>query len=281
MNRNYQSDAIVLSISSLGESNSLVTLLTKDRGIVKACLYGGPKSKLRSLCAQFHTGKVWIYETPEKNQNKISDFEVTKYHQTFSENLFKSYSALLATELIIKTECAGGGENISNCWNLINGFYDGLELCNEEQGKTGLLRFLWRFVHLSGLLPDTEGCEICGKSFSSETLSEKPEKVLLLEEMFGTPQKEKQIAPNTVYYSQYDCSFICHECAPGTQGPKFPLSMMGLNYLSSINTLPASASRNMLLDESSYFQIKQIVFDLAQKAANGTLNTLQTGMGIL
>lgn len=264
-------------------------MLTRDRGIVKACLYGGPKSKLKSLCAQFHAGKVWIYETPEKNQNKISDFEVTKYHGTFSENLYKSYAALLASELIIKTECAGGGDNIENCWNLLNGFFDGLELVNEEQGKAGLIRFLWRFVHLSGLLPDTEECESCGNSIaggqnaagSAPEENEKPEKVRLLEEMFGNPQKEQASVPDTVYFSSYNSVFICPECAGSTQGTKLPLSRIGLNYLSSIINLPASVSRNMPLDQASYFQIKQIVFDLAEKCANGPLNTLRTGMGIL
>ena len=281
LNRNYQTEAVVLSLSSLGENNSLVTLLTKDRGIIKACLYGGPKSKLRSLCAQFHRGKVWIYETPEKNQNKISDFEVLKYHVSFTESLYKSYAALLASELVIKTECAGGGENIENCWNLLNGFFDGLELVNEEQGKAGLIRFLWRFVHLSGLLPDTEECESCGKSFGLESENQKPEKVRLLEEMFGNPQKEQVSVPDTIYFSSYNSTFICPECAGSTQGTKFPLSRMGLNYLSSIINLPASVSRNMPLDQASYFQIKQIVFDLAEKCASGPLNTLRTGTGIL
>jgi len=284
MNRNYQTEAVVLSLSSLGENNSLVTLLTRDRGIVKACLYGGPKSKLKSLCAQFHTGKVWIYETPEKNQNKISDFEVTKYHGTFSENLFKSYAALLASELAIKTECAGGGDNIENCWNLINGFFDGLELCNEEQGKAGLIRFLWRFIHISGLLPDTEECEACGRPLCqnpADSVSQKPEKVRLLEEMFGNPEPEKKSFPDTVYFNTINSSFMCPECASTAHMTNQPLSLMGLNYLSSIINLPPSASRNMPLDQKSFLQIRSIVFDLAEKAANGPLNTLKSGMGIL
>jgi len=288
MNRNYQTEAIVLSLSSLGENNSLVTLLTKDRGIVKACLYGGPKSKLKSLCAQFHSGKIWIYETPEKNQNKISDFEVTKYHNTFSENLFKSYAALLASELVIKTECAGGGENIQNCWNLLNGFFDGLELSSEEQGKAGLIRFLWRFVHLSGLMPDTEECESCGKNFSSPSASgntEMSDKIRLVQEMFGTPEpapvQTSASQPNTVYFSSYASSFLCEECARGTQGITHPLSAVGLNYLSAIINQPPSVSRNMPLDQDSYYQIKSIVFDLAEKCASGALNTLKSGSGIL
>lgn len=280
LNRNYQTQAIVLSLSSLGENNSLVTLLTKDRGIVKTCLYGGPKSKLKSLCAQWNEGTVWIYETPEKNQSKISDFEAKSYHGTFGENLFKSYAALLAAELVIKTECAGGGDNIENCWNLIKGFYDGLELSNEEQGKAGLVRFLWRFIHLSGLAPDTELCESCGSPLFEET----PESVRLLKEMLGMPEAENQTPENknrNIFYSSYTSSFICPDCAGGTQGNKIPLSKMGLDYLSAIINLPPSQSRNLPLDKESFFKIREIVFDLAEKCANGPLNTLRTGSGIL
>lgn len=290
LNRNYQTEALVLSLSSLGENNSLVTLLTRDRGIVKAVLYGGPKSKLKSLCAQWNEGNIWIYETPEKNQNKISDFDVKKYHEGLSENLFKSYAALLACELVIKTECAGGGDNIENCWKLLNGFFDGLELSNEEQGKAGLIRFLWRFVHFSGLLPDTEECEACGKHFKNLNSQEEktvPPKVQLLQEMFGTlvspvtPEKENASSTENFFYSTYSNSFLCNECAASTPGNKIPLSKMGLDYLSAIINLPPSQSRNLPLDKESFFKIREIVFDLAEKCANGPLNTLRTGSGIL
>ena len=93
MNRSTSTSAIVLSLKPLGENNSSVTLLTPESGIVYAVLYGGPKSRLRSLVSQWNSGKVWLYENPEKNQIKISDFEVANYHASFSQNLFKSYAA--------------------------------------------------------------------------------------------------------------------------------------------------------------------------------------------
>jgi len=52
MPRNYVSQGIVFSVKLLGENNSSVCFLTEDCGIVYATLYGGPKSKLRSLVSQ-------------------------------------------------------------------------------------------------------------------------------------------------------------------------------------------------------------------------------------
>ena len=263
MNRNFSTEAVILSLSPLGENNTLVTLLTKDRGIVKACLYGGAKSKLKSLCAQWNTGIVWIYETPEKNQNKISDFDVKKYHLTFGESLFKSYAALLAAELVVKTECAGGGDNILNCWNLLNGFLDGLELSTEEQGKAGLIRFLWRFSGISGLQPDTEYCSFCEKSF--------------FENNGENPQKSCKL-----YYTMKENGFVCPDCQSHTEASQnLPLSLTALKYLHAVTNLPPLKSRNFPLDKSSAEEIKALVFNLAEQAANAPLNTIRIGLGIL
>ena len=127
MNRSSSTDAIVLSLRPLGENNSSVTLLTPEAGLVYAVLYGGPKSRMRSLVTQWNSGKVWLYENPEKNQIKISDFEVSNYHTSFSQNLFKSYAASLAAELAIKTRCGGSSQQ---CFRLLSGFFDGMELCD-------------------------------------------------------------------------------------------------------------------------------------------------------
>ena len=151
MNRSYYTKAIVLNLKETGENNNSVTLLTPDKGIIYATLYGGSKSKLRSRVAQWHSGTVWLYENAEKKQTKISDFEVENYHTTFGQNLFKMYAASLAAELAIKTKCAGSSEQ---CHTLVQGFFDGMELCDEEQSRLGLIRFLWRYLELMGVQPD-------------------------------------------------------------------------------------------------------------------------------
>ena len=83
MQRSYYTKAIVLNLKETGENNNSVTLLTPDKGVIYATLYGGPKSKLRSLVAQWHSGKIWLYDNPEKKQTKISDMEVSNYHESF------------------------------------------------------------------------------------------------------------------------------------------------------------------------------------------------------
>ncbi len=52
--RNRRTKAIIISIRIQGESNRTVTVLSPDDGIFYATLYGGPKSRMRSLVQQFN-----------------------------------------------------------------------------------------------------------------------------------------------------------------------------------------------------------------------------------
>ena len=164
MNRSYSTNAIVLNLKPSGENNSTVTLLTPDKGIIYATLYGGPKSKMKSLVAQWHSGKIWLYDNPEKKQTKISDIEVVNYHPSFGQNLFKMFAASLAAEIAIKTKCSGSPEQ---CFKLVHGLFDGMELCDEEQSRLGLIRFLWRYLALMGVQPEADSDE----AFAPEAVS--------------------------------------------------------------------------------------------------------------
>ena len=257
MNRSSSTDAIVLSLRPLGENNSSVTLLAPEAGLVYAVLYGGPKSRMRSLVAQWNSGKVWLYENPEKNQIKISDFEVSNYHTSFSQNLFKSYAASLAAELAIKTRCGGSSQQ---CFRLLSGFFDGMELCDEEQSRVGLIRFLWRYLELLGIQPVSHACSSCGKTF------------------FDT-----RFAPNAVsYYNSMENSFICPDCAGHLPGENMlSVKNNAVQYLSALTVLSPSEARKLTIDEDIYGQIRQLVFFLIENSIDQKLNSIETGMGIL
>ena len=243
MNRSYYTKAIILNLKETGESNNSVTLITPDKGIVYATLYGGPKSKLRSLVAQWHSGTVWLYDNPEKKQTKISDFEVENYHTSFGQNLFKMYAASLAAELAIKTKCAGSNEQ---CHTLLQGFLDGMELCDEEQSRLGLIRFLWRYLELMGVQPDATVVGV----FAPESNS---------------------------YYNRIENCF--EEDSDGQYN--IPVSRDALNYLASITLLQPSQVRLLKISKETYEELKQLVFFLLESNIETELNSIKTGPGIL
>ncbi len=254
---------MVLSLKPAGENNSNVTLLTPDKGIIYATLYGGPKSKLRSLVSLYNAGTIWLYESPEKNQTKISDFDVKNYHPNLSQNLFKIYAASLAAELSIKTHAAGSPQE---CFKYVCGFLDGMELCNEEQSRLGLIRFLWRFLILLGVNPDVKECENCNKSF--------------IDLKFDM----KEIS----YYNILDNTFLCKDCVESTfnqvgenQNLLLPLKLQAIRYLDALNTKNPKEVRQIKIDQESYQEIRKLVFYLIEKNVGNKLNSIETGAGIL
>ena len=146
--RNISMPALILSVQISGENNRRVTIFSPSEGIHFATLYGGPKSKLRSLVSPMNSGVIYLYRDEVKNQTKITDFDVKNCHLSFRENLFKTYASSLATEILIKTKCAGFPEE---AWKIVNGFLDGIELSSEEESRLGLIRFLWRYLALLGV----------------------------------------------------------------------------------------------------------------------------------
>lgn len=245
MNRSYYTNTIILNLKPAGENNCTVTLLTPDKGVIYATLYGGPKSKLRSLVALWHSGKIWLYENPEKKQTKISDMEVANYHTSFGQNLFKQYAASLAAEIAIKTRCAGSPEH---CFILVNGFLDGMELCDEEQSRLGLIRFLWRYLELMGVRPDTSEAG----TFATQTNS---------------------------YYNVVENCFTWEWDEQSTH--LIPIKNEAVRYLAAISALSPSEVRKIPVDKAMYEELKQFVFFLMEKNLETELNTIKTGTGIL
>lgn len=250
MLRSKSFPTIILSVKKSGENNSSVILLTPEKGITYATLYGGAKSKKKSLICQWNSGDILLYEIPEKNQIKITDFEVKNFHLSFSQSLYKMYAANLAAEIAIKTQCAGSPKQ---CFYLLSGFLDGMDICDEEQSKLGLLRFLWRYLELLGVQPQTHCCSSCGESF--------------FESKFDND--------SVSYYNNIENCFFCSDC-----GGPLPVKTTGIKYLYATSVLSPSEVRKLKIDKDSYNQIKQIVFSLIESNIGQKLNSIETGFNI-
>lgn len=259
MPRNCVTEAIVFSVKPLGELNSSVCFLTKERGIVYATLYGGAKSKLRSLVSVWNSGTAYFYckEADNFERNvKVTDFDVRRYHLSFRENLYKSYAASLAAELIIKTKCAGSFES---CWRLASGFFDGLEIAEGGQCERGLVRFLWRYMELLGIQSDAASCASCGRSFAAGNLT-----------------------GDAVVYSTAENGFLCSACAAREESAhRITLSLGALRYLDAVSRLSPHEARSFEVSDGGLGELKRLVFFLSEQAAGTKLQSLATGMGIL
>jgi len=147
MSRNINCQAITLRVNQSGESNRQAWFLTSTEGIIKATVFGGPKSRLRSHVAPFHEGMIWIYHNPIKDTFKVTDFDV----KHFRTGIRELYERIMAANAIAETILAfhGGGGNWSEASGLAAAVLDALDSADRDTSSRLAIYFLW---HWSGIL---------------------------------------------------------------------------------------------------------------------------------
>ena len=257
--RNLSTPALILSVAMSGENNRRATVFSPDEGIFSATLYGGPKSRMRSLVSPMNSGTLYLYRDESKNQTKITDFDVKNYHLSFRENLFKTYAASLATEILLKTKCAGSPQE---SWRILNGFLDGMEFSDENESRLGLIRFLWRYLGLLGVRPDTALCCSCGASLHSMKIT-------------------GEALSCGYVFSRAENGFVCPDCASFEKKEDFPLSKEAVTYLEAVSALSPREARALKVSGAALSEMKRISYSLTEQACGAKLKSLESGTGIL
>lgn len=249
--RSSVTQALVVSLSTFGEGHREASLLTPDRGIVRAAVFGGAKSRLRSLVSPWHTGTAWLYSDPVRHTVKITDFDVTDYRQGLRESLTRSWCASVCTEIIAR------GRGTAD-WRLVNGFLDGLALSGDDDARLALLRFMWRTLVEAGLAPDIGRCAHCGAAISGGAIGEN----------------------GVFYYSPHEDALSCMRCArDGERSLIVPGAAAA--YLEAVDRERPSVSRSLALDEASRAALRDLLFFLIARMLDGPLKTVETGEGII
>jgi len=168
MSRTTVYTALVLRNRSSGESNSEVTLLTAEEGIIKATVFGGAKSKLRAYCSPYNSGQVWIYRDKAKDYAKLSDFDVQFWRPGLRELYDRTMAAGAAAQTILSSH--GGGGEWASALKLALETLNALEDANEELCLRLLVHFLWRWAHLLGIKPHLDCCAACDEEADNAPL---------------------------------------------------------------------------------------------------------------
>ena len=266
--RNFSTKGLVINTKPKGESNRLVTIFTPEDGIFSATLYGGPKSRLRSQVSPMNSGTMYLYKDEAKKSVKISDFDVKNYHASFRESLFKSFASSLASEILMKTHCAGNSEQ---SWSLMNGLLDGMDFLGEEEARIGLVRFLWRYIALLGIQPDTVNCCQCGLPFKSG----------LRNISIG-----KNADDTLSYRNAFDFranGFVCGDCMKNQQksGSKMEIGGESIEYLGNLSNMTPKEARRLKIDDAVLGETKNLCLSIIENAIGTRLMTLESSSGIL
>jgi len=129
---------------------------------LRATVFGGPKSKLRSYASPFHSGQAFVYHDPAKDNRKLSDFDV----RSWRPGLREVYERAMAADAVAETVLAshGGGGNWGRALSLTEAALDALALADSEICGRILLCFLWQWADFLGLRPEFDCCSLCGKT---------------------------------------------------------------------------------------------------------------------
>ncbi|GHU13938.1 recombinase RecO [Spirochaetia bacterium] len=178
MNRTAVYNALALRVRPSGEHREAV-FLTGEDGIVRATVFGGPKSRFRSHVAPFNSGRLWIYRDPAKDTRKVSDFDVQSWRPGLRELYERSEAANEMAALVLKSYAAGGeplsesteqGGAFAGALDLALSTLDALENADEACCRRLVIRFMWIWAGLLGMRPDPEHCSSCACEAAADGL---------------------------------------------------------------------------------------------------------------
>ncbi|MDR2601495.1 MAG: recombination protein O N-terminal domain-containing protein [Spirochaetaceae bacterium] len=152
MNRHKNFPALTLSMRSFGESNREAFFLTPQDGIVKAAVFGGPKSKLRAYVSPFQSGTLYLYSDSAKNTNKVTDFDVAAWRPELREMLERGLTATYISAALL-AGCGGGVES-SAAFDLANDCLDALKTADDSLCEAVYVYFLWNWLDVLGFRPE-------------------------------------------------------------------------------------------------------------------------------
>ena len=257
MSRSFTYSALTLRVKPSGESNREAWFLTAEEGIVRATVFGGPKSRLRAHVAPYHGGTLWIYHDPVRDSRKVSDFDVQSYRTGIRELWERAAASGAVAETILSSQ--GGGGAWGEALKLAEDVLDALEKADADACSRLVVYFLWHWAKILGLRPDLSVCASCSSEVKREEIT------------WYSVNKEALFCENCMGRQKID------SLTTADSGSWLRLGAGGRLWLSGIEALPASALARVSLDAPSLEQVKA----LSKAVMAGALGRrLQTWEGI-
>jgi DNA repair protein RecO (recombination protein O) len=247
MSRSFTYHALVLRAKPSGESNRELWFLTAEEGIIRATLFGGPKSRLRAHAAPFNQGTLWVYHDPAKDFWKVSDFDVAAWRPGIRELWERAMAADAVAETVLAFQ--GGGGEWPAAAELAGGVLDALDGAAGGDCRRLGVYFLWRWAGLMGIRPDLSRCASCACEAPRD---------------------------GVVWYSIQEGALLCRSCterfersaaAGGGNGGGLTLGPGGRLWLTAVGDLNVRDAGRYTLDAPSLAQAGA----LAQAVLAGTL----------
>jgi DNA repair protein RecO (recombination protein O) len=239
VNRTASYNALVLRVRPSGEHRE-AAFLTAEEGIIRATVFGGPKSRFRAHVSPFNSGTLLIYRDPVKDTRKVSDFDVASWRPGLRELYERSEAAARLAAAVLGS--SGGGGAWSEALAGAVATLDALETADEDCCARLLVRFLWVWAGFLGQKPGLERCSSCACEVRDDGL---------------------------LWFIRGE-GLLCAMCRkqegrdmPGNSGAPV-LGPGARRWLAAAETHPASEMRRMSLDSASLGEAKAVAEALLQ-----------------
>jgi len=253
--RNFSLDGIVLRSREIPSGGRVVSLLTAEDGVIDTFMFGGSKSKLRSLASPWHEGRAWLYRDAQKDFTRLSDFDALIEFPSIRTNLEALSVAGFVSEFITETS-ALGGEGAA-AFALVHDTFLALESMLASKAGTVppaahlpvLVQFCLRALSFLGMLPDTDSCCLCAGI----------------------------ITPDTIHsYARLHSGFVCAACrADAETGDSFVNIPPGaVVWLQKTLGLPFMQASRIGLAAESLRALEACTLDIVRQAIDSPLKTL-------
>lgn len=163
----YTTEAINLKSYPLKESDKIVVMYSKDKGIIRAVAKGikKPKSSLGARMEAFIANSLLLAKG--RNMDVVSQAETVNAFGNTRKDLDKIFYSMYLTEVV----SSFGVENDPCSEDIYNTLYNALktiaECANKKDILLTVLKFQLKIMHISGFSPEFNTCLKCGCKIDS------------------------------------------------------------------------------------------------------------------
>jgi DNA repair protein RecO (recombination protein O) len=165
MSRTYNVVGINLKAMALGESDRLLTILTREQGLIRAVAPGArkPRSKLRGNSGLFFVNQLFIAKG--RSLDKITQAETIKSYSGLSQNLGKLAASQYLAELVLAIALSEQPQE--ELFLLLNEHLNRLEQLQTSSERQTCILVMACLVHgifhllaLGGVAPQVQFCHL-------------------------------------------------------------------------------------------------------------------------
>lgn len=167
---NFVTDAINLKSYNLSESDKIIVMYSKEKGLIKGVAKGckKPKSKLGARMDMLVANKLMFYKG--KNLDTICEAQILNMFKENRKDMDKLFYSMYVSEIIHNF----GVEDDPSAGEIYDLFYKVLEKIAESEDKKeillGVIKFQLKIMQISGFGVELDTCLCCREQILEENM---------------------------------------------------------------------------------------------------------------